>query len=101
MNSEHIERIIQEVNRSMSMEGMPLTEADWDGLRKGLEDPSLFGKVIANLVKRYSIIRLKASGVCVVDVEKDHIKPVAVKSLLPELAEVRTHKAPGNKGVNK
>lgn len=92
MNSEHIERIIQEVNRSMSMEGMPLTEADQNGLRNGLEDPSLFGKVIADLVKRYSMIRLRASGVYIVDVEKDHINPVSVKRMLFELEEVREHK---------
>ena len=76
----------------MSIEGMPLTEADRDGLRKGLEEPSSFGKVIADLVKKYSIIQLGASGVYIVDAEKDHTNPVSVKRMLFELEEVRAHK---------
>ncbi len=48
------ERIIENVNATMSMEGMPLTQEDRDLATSCLEGKIDFGEAIASLVKRYT-----------------------------------------------
>jgi len=50
-----IERIIKEVHSSMAMEGLPLTPADQDRIRKCLTDPTCLDSVIRALVAKHSV----------------------------------------------
>lgn len=53
-----IERIVKEVHSSMAMEGLPLTSADKDRIRKCLTDPGCLDSVIrALLVKHSAVVR--------------------------------------------
>lgn len=48
------ERIIENVNATMSMEGMKLTQEDRDLAASCLEGKIDFGEAIADLVRRYT-----------------------------------------------
>ena len=48
------ERIIENVNATMSMEGMPLTQEDRELATRCLEGKIEFGEAIASLVKKYT-----------------------------------------------
>ena len=50
-----IERIVQEVHSSMAMEGMPLTLADKDRIRKYLTDPACLDSVIQALIVKHRV----------------------------------------------
>lgn len=52
-----LEKLIDEVNATMSMEGMPLTEADKDRLRRCADNHELVEKTIAELVKKHTVVR--------------------------------------------
>ncbi len=54
VNMTDNERIIENVNATMSMEGMPLTKEDRDLAARCLEGKLDFGDAIASLVKKYS-----------------------------------------------
>lgn len=48
------ERIIENVNATMSMEGMPLTQEDKELAANCLDGKIDFGEAIASLVKKYT-----------------------------------------------
>lgn len=50
-------KLIDEVNGSMSMEGMPLTKTDKDRIRRCVGNDELVEKTIAELVKKHTIVR--------------------------------------------
>jgi len=50
-----IEKIINEVDSSMAMEGLPLTEEDRDRIKSCLIDPGTLDKVIAELLKKHTV----------------------------------------------
>lgn len=52
-----LEKLIDEVNASMSMEGMPLTEDDKDRIRRCAGNDELVEKTIAQLVKKHTAVR--------------------------------------------
>jgi predicted secreted protein len=52
-----LEKLIDEVNGSMSMEGMPLTKTDKDRIRRCAGNDKLVEKTIAELVKKHTIVR--------------------------------------------
>lgn len=54
---KELEKLIDEVNATMSMEGMPLTEADKDRLRRCAGNHELVEKTIAELVKKHTFVR--------------------------------------------
>ena len=49
-----IERVIKQVNGSMSIEGMPLTSNDKDRIRQCAGDNNKVDKEVAELVKKHS-----------------------------------------------
>lgn len=51
----NIEKIVQEVDSSMSMEGMPLTAEDKDRIRKCLAEPSAVELMISNLLAKHTV----------------------------------------------
>ncbi len=51
-----IEKLIDEVNGSMSIEGMPLTPADKERIRLCVGDDKKVEKTIAELVKKHSVV---------------------------------------------
>ena len=52
-----LERLIDEVNGSMSMEGMPLTKADKDRIRRCVGNDKLVDETIATLVKKHTVVK--------------------------------------------
>lgn len=52
---ERIEKVIEEVNGTMSIEGMPLTREDRERIRRCARDQQLVEAEIRQLVKKYSI----------------------------------------------
>ena len=50
-----IERIIEEVNGTMSMEGMPITKDDRDRIRLYLRDKNLYDKTLKKLIHKHSV----------------------------------------------
>lgn len=50
-----LEKLIDEVNGTMAMEGMPLTEADKDRIRCCAGNDELVEKTIAELVKKHTV----------------------------------------------
>jgi hypothetical protein len=53
MTSNNIEYIIENINFTMSMEDMPLTEKNRKQLKKCLEGKMDIDKLIANTIKKY------------------------------------------------
>ena len=49
------EKLIQEVNASMAMEGMPLTDEDRARMRIALADLNTLDAIISSLVKKHAI----------------------------------------------
>ena len=49
-----IEKIVREVDSSMAMEGMPLTPADKDRIRKCLSEPSAVDQIISSLLAKHT-----------------------------------------------
>jgi hypothetical protein len=52
-----LEKLIDEVNGSMSIEGMPLTQTDKDRIRRCAGDEKLVEETIAELVKKHAVVR--------------------------------------------
>jgi len=50
------DRIIMEVDSSMSMEGMPLTEDDKARISLCLDSPERFGDILAELVALHTVV---------------------------------------------
>lgn len=50
-----IEKLINEVDSSMSMEGMPLSSEDKDRIRICLANPSKLNDIISNLIKKHTV----------------------------------------------
>lgn len=51
-----LEKLIDEVNGSMSMEGMPLTQTDKDRIRHCAGNEELVEKTIAELIKKHTAV---------------------------------------------
>ena len=49
-----IDRIINEVNGSMSIEGMPLTNEDKERIRVSLSDNEMYKKILKELITKHS-----------------------------------------------
>lgn len=49
-----VERIISNVNATMEMENMPLTDDDKDMLKSCLEGKVMFGDMLNNLISEFS-----------------------------------------------
>lgn len=49
-----IEQIIREVNGTMAIEGMPLTEADKNDLRGALRGDYSFSELISKIIAEYA-----------------------------------------------
>jgi len=52
-----LEKLIDQVNGSMSMEGMPLTQTDKDRIRHCAGNDELVEKTIAELIKKHKAVR--------------------------------------------
>lgn len=52
-----LEKLINEVNGSMAMEGMPLTQADKDRIRRCARNDKLVEETIAELIKKHKAVR--------------------------------------------
>ncbi len=50
-----IEKIIKEVNGTMSMEGMPITAEDRNRIRLCLRDKKLYDETLKNLINKHSV----------------------------------------------
>ena len=50
-----IERIINEVDSSMSMEGLPLTNADKERISLCLNNPNVLDDIISELLKKHTV----------------------------------------------
>lgn len=50
-----IEQVVCEVDGSMSMEGMPLTDADKERIRRYLENPDALHQIICELVALHTV----------------------------------------------
>lgn len=51
-----VEKIIGEVNGTMAMEGMPLTDEDREMLRECITGKTSTDEMIKRLVKRYTVV---------------------------------------------
>ena len=49
-----IDKIVNEVNGSMAIEGMPLTDADKERIRISLSNKEQFGKTLSALILKHS-----------------------------------------------
>ncbi|MHB1392637.1 MAG: hypothetical protein ACYCYE_06090 [Clostridia bacterium] len=56
-----LEKLIDEVNGSMSMEGMPLTKADKDRIRRCAGNDELVEEAIAELIKKHKAVKTHSS----------------------------------------
>lgn len=52
---QNIERTISNINGSMSMEGMPLTEQDKERLRECLSGKTSFDEMVRRLVQKHTV----------------------------------------------
>ncbi len=52
-----LEKLIDEVNGSMSMEGMPLTQTDKDRIRRCAGNDKLVEETIAELIKKHTVVK--------------------------------------------
>lgn len=52
-----LEKIIDQVNGSMSIEGMPLTKTDKDRIRECAGNDELVEKTIAELIRKHKTVR--------------------------------------------
>lgn len=52
---KNIENIINEVNGTMTIEGMPITEADRTRIRTCLRDEKKYKETIKNLVRKHTV----------------------------------------------
>ena len=52
-----LEKLIDEVDGSMSMEGMQLTQTDKNRIRHCVGNDELVEKTIAELIKKHSVVR--------------------------------------------
>lgn len=52
-----LEKLIDEVDASMSMEGMPLTKTDKNRIRHCAGNDELVEKAITELIKKHSVVR--------------------------------------------
>ncbi len=52
-----LKKLIDEVDSSMSMEGMPLTNDDKDRIRRCVGNDKLVEKTIAELIKKHTVAR--------------------------------------------
>lgn len=50
-----IEKIVREVDSSMAMEGMPLTNEDRDRIRKCLSEPLAVDRIINGLLAKHAV----------------------------------------------
>lgn len=50
-----IEKVISEVDSSMSMEGMPLSNEDKDRIRICLANPTELNDIISDLIKKHTV----------------------------------------------
>ena len=50
-----IERIINEVDSSMSMEGLPLTNADKERISVCLNNPKMLDSIISDLLNKHRV----------------------------------------------
>lgn len=55
MNVKDIEKIIGEVNGTMSMEGIPITKDDRNRIRLCLRDKNLYEETLKELVHKHSV----------------------------------------------
>ncbi|MBR4050087.1 MAG: hypothetical protein IKK09_06290 [Clostridia bacterium] len=51
-----IESIVNQVDSSMAMEGMPLTQEDRKRIEACLNNPNRFNEVIAELLKKHTVV---------------------------------------------
>lgn len=56
---KNIEKIICEVNGTMAMEGMPISEDDKNRIRYCLRDDNLFNETIKGLTKKHTVKPVK------------------------------------------
>ena len=54
---KNLEELINEVNGSMSMEGMPLTQNDKDRIRRCAGNDELVEEETAKLIKKYTVAK--------------------------------------------
>jgi hypothetical protein len=54
-NMKDIEQIIREVNGTMSMEGMPITDEDKNRIRDCLRDKNKFDNTIKELILKHTV----------------------------------------------
>lgn len=54
---QDLEKLIDEVNGSMSIEGMPLTQPDKERIRRCAGNEKLVEETIAELVKKHTVVR--------------------------------------------
>ncbi len=52
-----LEKLIDEVNGSMSIEGMPLTQTDKDRIRRCVGNDKLVEETIAELIKKHTAVK--------------------------------------------
>ena len=57
ISAEYKEEIVRQIDGSMSIEGMPLTEADKERIRNFAFDITQIDKVVASLVKKHCVTR--------------------------------------------
>lgn len=50
-----IEKIVNDVDSSMSMEGLPLTNEDKDRIKICLADPTLVDRMISDLLAKHTV----------------------------------------------
>ncbi len=53
-----LDKLIDEVNGSMSMEGMPLTQTDKERIRHCAGNEKLVEETIAKLIKKHSTVKV-------------------------------------------
>lgn len=51
-----VERIVKEVDGSMSMEGLPLSTEDKERIERCLNNPRSFDDMIHNLLKKHMVV---------------------------------------------
>lgn len=51
-----VERIVKEVDGSMSMEGLPLSTEDKERIERCLNNPRTFDDMIHNLLKKHTVV---------------------------------------------
>lgn len=54
-----VEKIIGEVNGTMAMEGMPLTDHDKDRLRECITGKTSYDEMVRRLVKKHTVLPMR------------------------------------------